>query len=68
MMRLPLPDTHCFDDDTKTDCWSYSKELVLEIVRLAAAHERNRILKEFGLVDQLEVRKKRIEYDRQTDC
>ena len=23
---LPSPDTNCFDEDTKTDCWSYSSE------------------------------------------
>lgn len=30
--ELPPPDTHCFDDDTGKDVWSYSKELVLEIL------------------------------------
>ena len=24
--KLPEPDTHCFDEDTKTDCWSYSAD------------------------------------------
>mgnify|MGYP006344779371 CR=1 FL=1 len=27
-MKLPDPDTHCWDDDTQSDVWSYSKELV----------------------------------------
>lgn len=27
-MNLPPPDTHCFDDDTGKDVWSYSPELV----------------------------------------
>ena len=26
--KLPEPDTHCFDEDTKTDCWSYSSGLM----------------------------------------
>ena len=31
-IKLPEPDTHCFDDDTNSDVWSYSPELVREIV------------------------------------
>jgi len=31
-IRLPKPDTHCFDTDTDTDVWSYSPELVRETV------------------------------------
>ena len=27
-MQMPEPDTHCYDDDTQKDVWSYSKELV----------------------------------------
>ena len=27
-MKLPEPDTHYFDEDTRLDEWSYSKELV----------------------------------------
>ena len=27
-MKLPDPDTHCWDEDTQSDVWSYSKELV----------------------------------------
>ena len=31
-IKLPEPDTHCFDDDTNSGVWSYSAELVREIV------------------------------------
>jgi len=27
---LPTPDTHCFDEDTKKDVWSFSEELMRE--------------------------------------
>lgn len=30
-MKLPEPDTHCFDEDTQTDVWSYSKELMIRM-------------------------------------
>lgn len=39
----PKPDTHCFDDDTGKDVWSYSAELVLAAIaadRLACAKAR----------------------------
>lgn len=26
MPPLPVPDTHCFDEDTNLDCWSYSAD------------------------------------------
>lgn len=26
------PDTHCWDDDTSSDCWSYSPQLVAELL------------------------------------
>jgi len=32
-MKLPEPDTHCFDEDEQKDVWSYSKELVQQIVK-----------------------------------
>jgi len=38
----PSPDTHCFDEDTKTDCWSHSPEQLQEYakqVREAALEE-----------------------------
>ncbi len=31
-IKLPGPDTHCFDDDSSTDVWSYSPDLVRQIV------------------------------------
>lgn len=34
---LPPPDTHCFDDDTQTDVWSYSAPLAEQIVKQARA-------------------------------
>jgi hypothetical protein len=33
MTKLPEPDTHCFDDDTGLDVWSYSKEQMLQFRR-----------------------------------
>ena len=32
-MKLPEPDTHCFDNDEREDVWSYSRELVQQIVK-----------------------------------
>ena len=38
MTTTPLPpDTHCFDDDTQMDVWSYSAPLVEQIVKQARA-------------------------------
>ncbi len=34
---LPEPDTHCFDADTEQDVWSYSKELVEQMLAERAA-------------------------------
>ena len=34
---LPKPDTHCLDDDTQRDVWSYSAELVQSYAREALA-------------------------------
>lgn len=34
-MKLPDPDTHCWDDDTQSDVWSYSKELVEQMLTQA---------------------------------
>ena len=34
---LPPPDTHCFDEDTNMDVWSYSAPLVELIVKQARA-------------------------------
>ena len=37
---LPKPDTHCFDEDTRKDCWSYSATQMhayaLEAIRASA--------------------------------
>lgn len=30
-MKLPEPDTHCFDMDTDTNVWSYSREQMIEL-------------------------------------
>ena len=38
-MNYPTPDTHCWDDENKTDCWSYSDEVVRPIVAKVAALE-----------------------------
>lgn len=35
-----LPDTHCFDDDTQSDCWSYSPELVRKMLEQERREER----------------------------
>lgn len=47
-IKLPEPDTHCFDDDTNSDVWSYSRELVISTVlahidNLEAENERLRM-------------------------
>ena len=34
-MQMPEPDTHCYDDDTQKDVWSYSKELVEQMLAQA---------------------------------
>ena len=47
-MKLPDPDTHCWDDDTQSDVWSYSKELVEHMLA-----ERDAALKQ--ALDALEV-------------
>ena len=31
--KLPDPDTHCWDDDSSKDVWSYSPELVRQIIK-----------------------------------
>jgi hypothetical protein len=37
---LPTADTNCFDEDTKTDCWSFSRDLLLQ--EIAKAELRGR--------------------------
>lgn len=49
-MTLPDPDTHCFDEDTGLDVWSYSKELVHDMLSTQQAtidrltEQRDRLL------------------------
>ena len=38
--QLPEPDTHCFDEDTQTDCWSFSREVMVQ--EIAKAELRGR--------------------------
>ncbi len=40
---LPTPDTHCFDDDTGFDCWSYSGDQVIAYALLARADLEKRV-------------------------
>ena len=40
-MNPPEPDTHCYDDDTQKDVWSYSKELVEQVLS-----ERDAVLRQ----------------------
>ena len=40
---LPDPDTHCWDDDTNNDVWSYSQGLMRATIDAAVAKERERI-------------------------
>jgi hypothetical protein len=46
MPKLPEPDTHCFDDDTRKDVWSHSKEqasvIQEEAYKAGVAAERER--------------------------
>lgn len=39
---LPEPDTHCFDDDTRRDVWSYSERRMRAYAEQAVAAERER--------------------------
>ena len=41
---LPDPDTHCWDDDTNNDVWSYSQGLMRATIDAAVAKERERIV------------------------
>jgi hypothetical protein len=42
---LPKPDTHCFDDDTGKDVWSYSAAQMRAYAAAAVALERERCAK-----------------------
>ena len=39
------PDTHCWDDDSAADCWSYSPQMVAELLDAAVAAKRERCAK-----------------------
>lgn len=45
-IKLPKPDTHCFDDDSSPpkDVWSYSPELVRQIIELDRAQRGEPVL------------------------
>jgi len=45
------PDTHCWDDDSGKDCWSYSPRLVEKLL----AAERNEIARLRGLLERAAV-------------
>jgi hypothetical protein len=42
---LPPPDTHCWDEDTSKDVWSYSDEAMRTYAEQAVAAERERCAK-----------------------
>ena len=43
MTLLPMPDTHCWDDDTESDVWSYSHQMMLDYGdRRAMTHKAER--------------------------
>jgi len=42
---LPDPDTHCWDDDTSKDCWSYSADQMRSYAAAEVAKERERCAK-----------------------
>ena len=42
MLEMPAPDTHCWDDDTRRDVWSYSAEQVRAYALAHVAAERER--------------------------
>jgi hypothetical protein len=44
-VALPDPDTHCWDDDTNSDVWSYSPGLMRATIDAAVAKERERCAK-----------------------
>ncbi len=42
---LPPPDTHCWDEDTSKDVWSYSDDAMRAYAEQAVAAERERCAK-----------------------
>ena len=60
MTTTPLPplDTHCFDEDTTVDVWSYSAPLVEQIVKQARADleaENKRLREALHRIDSVAV-------------
>jgi hypothetical protein len=43
-IKLPDPDTHCCDDDSSKDVWSYSPELVRQIIKADRAQRGEPVL------------------------
>ena len=43
-IKLPDPDTHCWDDDSSKDVWSYSPELVRQIIEADRAQRGEPVL------------------------
>lgn len=41
---LPEADTHCFDEDTKTDCWSFSREVMVQEITKAELRGRDELV------------------------
>jgi hypothetical protein len=39
-LKLPLPDTHCWDDDENIDVWSYSHEAMLKYASQVSEAQR----------------------------
>jgi hypothetical protein len=44
-LKLPLPDTHCWDEDENIDVWSYSHEAMLKYANQVAKIEREQCAK-----------------------
>ena len=51
---LPTADTHCFDEDTGKDCWSFSRDLLLQEIAKAELRGRESMQKECVEVCSLE--------------
>lgn len=43
---LPTTDTHCFDEDEQTDCWSFSREILLQEIAKAELRGREAMRQE----------------------
>ena len=49
---IPEPDTHCFDDDTGKDVWSYSEAQIRAYGLSMMLAERERIVSVFDAVHE----------------